>query len=272
MNILLTTDFSYGAEKAIHYIINSFGTEGKEYKLLNAQNIKRAGATFDDSFFEEMIAYNQKELLILQSKLIEKYKGLKMDCIAETGNLVTVIEHELKLKNYELIGIGANGSANLYEKLIGTSARAVLKYSNIPVLVVPVVTKLRSPINVLIAMDKNYAQIKEQLIGLLSELKNKALNITLFHIDDTVDIQESDFLILREALLQINEHIKVNTKTKKSSKASIDNQILEFAENYEMDMIITSPNNHSFFEKLFTQSITNMLLDRTHIPLIALKK
>ena len=271
MNILLTTDFSYGAQKAIHYIINTFGTKGVAYTLLNTQNIKRAGATFDSSFFSEVLTFHEKELHKFSQELKNEYTDIKVNCIAESGPLVAVVEQELRQHKYELIAVGANGAANLYEKLIGTSAKAILKYSKIPVIVVPVITQLSLPSNILVAVDSHFLNIKNQLVNILQGFKNKSLSITLFHIDEADDMNDDECQVLKHELSALNSHIEIESYTKKSSTESIDNQILEFAENHEMDMIITSPNNHSFFERLFTQSITNLLFEKTHLPLIALK-
>ena len=76
---------------------------------------------------------------------------------------------------------------------------------------------------------------------------------------------------LKYDLQNIDQSLQIDIIEKASNEASIDNQILEFAEQNDMDLIITSPHNHSLFQRLFMKSTTKNLVEKTHLPLLALK-
>ena len=271
MNVVLTTDFSYGANKAIQYIIQLFGTEHVEYDLLNALEIKRAGATFSRDFISDVDDYHEDALNELKASLIKKNPGLVINSSALPGSLVAVIDRFTQLKKIDVISLGANGSSNIYEEVLGSSAKEIIEYSKIPVLVVPVVTPIKNPKNILIGIDSNIAKTKDSLLKFIQNINLNDVKITLINIQLKNQLPAELMEALKYDLQNIDQSLQIDIIEKASNEASIDNQILEFAEQNDMDLIITSPHNHSLFQRLFMKSTTKNLVEKTHLPLLALK-
>jgi nucleotide-binding universal stress UspA family protein len=231
-----------------------------------------AGATFDNTFVEDIVRYQEKQLSLLCAELKKKYVNLVIDNIAETGTLVAVIEQELNKKTYHLVGIGSNGSTNFYEKLIGSSAKAILRLSNIPVLVVPVATKLIQPAHILVAVDASMTNVTTELEVFVKELVQRPIKITLFHINIHQEDIAREMSQLKDTIKKNDSEIELNMVSVQSSGASVDNQILEYAEQQAVDLLITYPHNHSLLERMFAYTINDKLLENKFLPLLALKK
>lgn len=268
MNILLTTDFSYGSLKASRYIINLFGVKNHKYVLLNSANVKYAGATFYQEFLADVDAYNEAELVKVSEELKSEFEGLTIKTHAEIGSLITAIDRHNKQGDYSLIGLGANGSSNIYEKLIGSTALDVLDHCQLPITIVPVVAQIEQPKKLMVAIAKNFELTKERFIQLLSQLDKQPETLFLYHIGEQV---ENAIESLQKDLNSHFPAMNVIVSTNATTGAAIESQILEFATENEVDLLFTSPKDHNLIQRLFQHSITDQIIERTHIPMIALK-
>jgi nucleotide-binding universal stress UspA family protein len=268
MNILLTTDFSYGALKAARYIINLFGVNDHQYLLLNSVNVKFAGGTFYQDFIDEVDAYHESELTTVAATLKNEFSGLAIHTSAEVGSLITAISRLQQDNQYGLIGLGANGSSNIYEKLIGSTALDVIDHCQMPLAIVPVVSQFEHPKKIMVAVGKNTNDSKKQLIDLMSAFTVSPNSIFLYHIGE---FGEVDMEALRKELSEAFPTVTIQLIANPTSGAAIENQLLEFAAEREVDLLFISPKDHNFIQRLFKHSITDHLVERTHIPMIALK-
>lgn len=267
MNILLTTDFSYGSLKAARYIINLFGTETVEYTLINSANVKFAGATFYQDFLDEIDAHHEKELIKVAQELQAEFPSVKIKTSAEEGTLLGSLEKFKVNEKMDLIGLGANGSSNLYEKLIGSTALDLIDYAEIPVCVVPVVAKIVNPKRIMIAIS-NPEQGLKGFETLIKEMKEQPSEIHLYHISTN---GEQSLDPIKQNLQALFNATIVLTHQAEDSGAAIENQILEFATAKGVDLFVTSPKNHNLIQRIFKHSVTRQLVERTHLPMIALK-
>ena len=65
--------------------------------------------------------------------------------------------------------------------------------------------------------------------------------------------------------------LKIATHTQPTTGTAVENQLLEFAAKQDVDLLMTSPKSHNLIQRLFQNSVTDQLVERTHIPMIALK-
>lgn len=267
MKILLTTDFSYGSLKAARYIIHLFGTDAVEYTLVNSANVKYAGGTFYQDFLSEIDAYHEKELVKVAAELVSEFQGLKIETHAEEGTLVGTLEKFDVNNKMQVIGLGANGSSNLYEKLIGSTALDIIDYAEIPVCVVPIVARIELPKRIMIAVSDPTKSLNG-LSGIINGMQTSPTEIHLYHIAQG---KNESLNQLKEDLSKAYNNITVYIHQVADSGASIENQILEFATEKRIELFITSPKNHNLIQRLFKHSVTRQLAERTHIPMIALK-
>ncbi len=80
--------------------------------------------------------YKAGERLLAETEKKIKAKGIKVEEMLKTGHVVGEITKASKEGKFDLIVIGARGVGVVAEMLLGSVSHGVIKYSNIPVLVV----------------------------------------------------------------------------------------------------------------------------------------
>lgn len=150
--ILYATDLSAGASHAFGYAISlAMSNEAKisiinvYEKLSHNTNIEMRSEDFSsaknkltENIKTRMFHYGKKEGLeeCLYSSLIE-------NVYVASGNPVEKIIDQAKEGSYDVIVMGTHGHGFLYSALIGSTARKMIKYSDIPVLVVRLPEKIQ---------------------------------------------------------------------------------------------------------------------------------
>lgn len=143
--ILYATDLSDGASHAFGYAVSiAMGIEAKisiinvYEKLSHNANIEMRSEDFSSAKTKltekiktrlQQYAKREGHEECLYSKLIE-------NIYVAAGNPVEEIIDQAKLGGYDLIVMGTHGHGILYSALIGSTAKKMIKQSDIPVLVV----------------------------------------------------------------------------------------------------------------------------------------
>ncbi len=150
--ILYATDLSAGASHAFGYAISIAQSNEAKISIINVYeklshntNIEMRSEDFLSaknkliaSIKVRMENYGKKEGLdeCLYSSLIE-------NVYVASGNPVEKIIGQAKEGSYDVIVMGTHGHGFLYSALIGSTARKMIKYSDIPVLVVRLPEKIQ---------------------------------------------------------------------------------------------------------------------------------
>ena len=143
--ILYATDLSAGANYAFGYALNvAMGNDAKVSiinvyeKHVNQTNISMRSNDFEIA--KEKLTTKIKADLALYCKQ-EQLEGCQYDkrigeIYVATGLPVDAILAKAKANDYDLIVMGTHGHGLLFSALIGSTARKMVQFSEIPVLVV----------------------------------------------------------------------------------------------------------------------------------------
>ena len=268
-NILIPTDFSDNANKAISYAVSLFGTDSN-YTLVNGFEVPHSGATMLISIADIL----EKDALQLlndsKGSLISNIPALvgKVDVRAVMGSPDVAIKKLLATGDFDMIVMGTKGATGVKEVLIGSVAANVIGEVTIPVIAVPEDTKVESPKKILFAADDQClieGKLPEALQTLVSKIDAEVLIVNVVPEGEGGHAGSSNEQKGRgsgafEGVKHSIHYIESN---------DVNGAIEEFIECNDVHMVAMVTRKHDLFSRLFGRSNTKAMAMHTHIPLFA---
>ena len=171
--------------------------------------------------------------------------------------------------NADLIVLGRKGVAGLRRLLFGSVSRYVLTHARMPVIVVPAGTEVKPVDKILLATDFN-EEISEANFDMLNqfatvfEARVEILNVFTGEFPLQDEKSSSVFRFLQLQFHQNPHFLKV------SRKDEVMHAVAQFAEEHHVNLIVTIPHEHDWFERLTTSGNTEKLLTMLNRPLMTL--
>lgn len=270
--ILVPTDFSASAYNAARYAIALA-------KDLNAEQIILYNA------FQPYVSEDPELGLPLQTD-VEEFKKISEQGLAKMKDtLQNEIPSSIQLKseseyneitrgiidaceeyNAELIIMGITVAENkLEEALMGSNAVDISKYSEIPVIIVPLEAKYAPLQKILLAVDLKKSGATIPVAAIKNILDATKAKLDILHVEtnahDEVD-PDKEKIILDSLLSSYHPQYHL-------LKGEIfTDTINQFAHENNIDLIIIIPKKHGLFEGIFKRSHTKQLAFHSHIPVM----
>lgn len=268
-NILLPTDFSSNAKRAVRYALFVFGEKAK-YTLLNTYEVPHAGApmliSISDILAKESLKNLNKELEILKEEFPELVGNISV--MTETGAPEQVVERLTNIANYDLVVMGTKGATGIKEVLIGSVASNLMQSVTIPVLAVPESATLSVPQKILFAVDDttlNEGLFPSELAALTRKFDAELLilNVVATGELDTVGNAKGNH---RQPTSVFNG---VKHSFQFVEGDNVNKAITEFAESNKVDLLAMVTRKNDFFSKMFGSSATKKMMQHVNVPIIA---
>ncbi|HEX8676592.1 MAG TPA: universal stress protein [Segetibacter sp.] len=192
--------------------------------------------------------------------------GIKIEKRTEYASLESEVNNVCKKTNAELIVMGITGTSKIEEVLIGSTALSVIKNTKVPVIVVPPEARYTSVRNVMLACD--YKKVVEttpvQPIKSILDATNAVLHVANVYKNDKEIASGKTYQqeLLRSLLKEYKPHFHF------IHNEDFTAAINDFVDANNIDLIITIPKKHGFFEGLFKESHTKKLAFHSHVPLM----
>jgi nucleotide-binding universal stress UspA family protein len=270
--ILIPTDFSEVSHNAIDYAIGVADYAGATLFLLHVYQVPVVMSELAVAVPSlKEIEKDSMDVLhkIKQSISLVYGQKVKVHCACSCGDTVEQINLFAEENNIDLVVMGMRGAGYISEKLIGSTTTALIKASNLPVLVINEKMKFKNVNKIILASD--YDKVSGQSI----------LNPLL----DFVKLFKAHVYVLNV----IKESEKMPTQTNAQAGVTLDHDlqgvdhsfnfienndtivgINNFAENIKADMVAVVSRKHSFFENMVHVSNTKRMAFHTSVPLLAL--
>ena len=279
--IIVPTDFSVTAANAAEYAVHFAGqVNAKRLLLFHAYELPIAlDPLMPGVQMLELDSYKEnarKNLQQFKDDLVAKFPDTRIaiDTAVEYGSITGGLEQIASREPIEFVVMGITGGGALEETLIGSNTVSVAGALGVPVLIIPPQAHYVKVENIMLACDFDHPDkfIPVELIRqLINDTKAKLL---VFNIE--VDMEESTSKYPASIM---GEGFAVHTMLQEFSpeyhftrnKEYVDG-VNEFADSHKVNMIITIPKRHTFFEKLFIRSSTKKLAFHTHLPLLVVHK
>jgi len=274
--ILVPTDFSATATNAARYAVHLA-------KQLNCSKIILYHAyqvpIMTDAVMTPVELLGIDEIKETSEKGLQKFRnaleehagagsGIELDTISEFAFLTDSIDEVCKANDIDLVVMGITGGDKMEEVLIGSNTISVAKHTTVPVIIVPSEVEFTPVKEIVLVCDfKKVVETTpvEPVRKLITETNAKlfVLNIDHEHKQITEDTPFESLML--DTLLQ-----GLNPEYHFIDNEDFVEGINQFVTDKKVDLIITIPKKHGWFEGLFKRSHTKMLAFHTHVPLVVM--
>jgi nucleotide-binding universal stress UspA family protein len=274
--ILVPTDFSSNANKALDYAVCLSKKAGAELILLHACELIHNPFKDKKQSIEE---HNQ----LVQNKALEQLSILKQS-IVETeqlqlmtelydGGVIESIMEAAETSRADLIVMGTLGRTGITSKILGSKTAALLSQSRVPVLAVPFAYEWEEPKRILLALNTP----KEDI----SLLKPAFEIAALFQ----ADVRTAIFSDVHEEAVEIMVHSQnsysIQAKLQKKypntfvkavhlSGTDFYNVVQEYITANDINLLVMITHKRSVTQQVFHRSMTRAMNYHTTIPLLSI--
>lgn len=270
--ILVPTDFSSTAKNAALYAIEfAKQTKAKKIILYHAYqqpvNIDPMMPTVQLLDMEELKRISEESLehFAMQLKAFCN-TGIQLETVSEFSLLAEEMDETCKKLAADIIIMGITGGSKLEEILIGSNTINVAEKTKLPVIIVPTEAKYIPISRVVLACD--FKKVVETtpvtlLKKILDETKAKLSVLNIDHRQKHFTPDTPFESLMLDTLLQ-----DYNPEYHFIDKEDFIEGVNEFVLEKQIELIITIPKKHGWFDNLFRRKHTKMLAYHTHIPLV----
>lgn len=268
--ILVPTDFSKLSDNALNYAVQLAKLTGAELLLLHAYLTPLFA---EDSALISTRQYLQEEaednLEKLKESIEETNPDLKISYAAIDGIPVDVITFYAKKQHIDLIVIGAQGTGNLQEKIVGSTASTLIRKTKTPVMVIDKQVRFRIPEKIVLAVD--FAETDNQVV--LNPLKELATKFKS-HICILNILTEAQAI---PTFGEITESYKIEKSLKYTYHTFFEIEhpdviigINDFVKKHQIDLVTIISRKHSLVGRIFREPISKAMTFHSLAPLLIL--
>lgn len=275
--ILVPTDFSETARNAAAYAMQ-LAASLKSEKIV-FYNAYQAPPVMTENILPTMPFVDIETMKEISetgmSAFVEKMKNEcppSIELVHKTGFsiLLNDINEICKEEDADLIVMGITGTSKIEEVLIGSTALSVMKNTKVPLIVVPAEAKFQDIKNVMFACDYKDVLDTTPMVaikGILDVTKAALFVVNVSENEGDITEEQNE----QQKILQGLLHEYHPTFKYEYNEHFIDG-INDFVDANGINLIITIPRKHNFFEGLFTQRHTKKLAFHSHVPLMYIHK
>ncbi len=274
--ILVPTDFSLNADKAVSFAVELAKIANAEIVLVNISSLLDAPfreiTILEKKYNLPPVEAAQAELAIIKKEL-EESSGIIIHTYVYAGGIAASILLAAEENNADLIIMGTLGDAAFKEKLFGSITASVIGKTSIPVLAVPLLSEWVELKNILLAVNhfEEDPGLANPAIELAS-LFNATVFTAVFTDEDTamaVDYIENSTAVneYEEKLQSMYKDTKIEPE--KLVGHTFEDTIDSFIKEKNIDLLVMFTHKRSLVGSLFNRSMTKKMSYHTNIPLLA---
>jgi nucleotide-binding universal stress UspA family protein len=270
---LFPTDFSANADHALDYAVYGAQASNGKIIILNVYFAIAPDIHLSPTMMQELIdearRQSEKSMTALSDALQIKHPWLQFETRCEHGFAVDNICGLAEAEKVDYIVMGTKGASNMLDKMIGSTASAVIQAAKQPVWVIPQSAKEKQINQILYAADFEGEEKKtiEQVLDFATcfEAETHIVHITEEfepHIENAAKQME----LLKETLHGSNVTFR------NLNRADAEEAIETYIQNQQPDVLVVAPHQRGYWASLFHQSMTRHFTLTSKIPLLAIKK
>lgn len=267
--ILIATDFSPAAMNAAKYAADMALAIDAGLLLLH---VYQAPVIYSEVPVavntEEMLSDANKEIIRIKNEISNQLnKKISIETEVREGVFFSELEKVCEKINPYTVVMGCQGTTAAERLILGGHAIHAAKYLNWPLITVPVNVKFSMIKKIGFACD--FDNVIETVP--VDEIKNlmKDFKAELHILNTGKKTEFNPDTVFQSGMLQeMMEGVKPNYHF--ITNSNIDEGIIEFAEQNNIDLLIVLPKRHGFIDKLIHKSHTKQLVLHSHVPVMAL--
>lgn len=270
--LLVPTDFSLNADKALAYATDMAKQGDFQLLLFHAYHIPFAGPFIPSQSIESELKAAQEEaekrLRGLCAGVILGHK-VKCEYAAAHSLPVDAILEACQKHKADLIIMGTKGASSLKRVLIGSVTADVVEKSLCPVLAVPEKAVFHGLKKIVYATDYHHSDLEALKTVLeIAEYFNSAVDIV--HVCDGEYTVESERGLLNIFESEVRKTVSYpNLSFNLCKGKSIHDKLRKYSRSRTTDMLVMSTRHRTITDKLFNRSMTKKMAYHTSIPLLS---
>jgi len=269
--ILYATDFSKNAEKAFDFALKIAEKHHADLVMLHVFEVPPVFGhpynTFDPTEMKRQavhswVGYLQNFFKQFNSDIHPTFIAL------EHPSVVKAILSVVKKHEPDLIITGTKGKSLLKEILVGSTTKALVKQSPVPVLAIPANADYKDINNVIYASDFREVDLEalEQLIKLVAPYKPE---IRLIHVSSENEYNAIQKMEWFKDLVKDNISYK-NISFELLLSDRVFERLTNYVQNHDYDMMVMLEKERSgIVEKLFHEDLVWKMEFHTSIPILS---
>ncbi|MDZ4851286.1 MAG: universal stress protein [Pirellulaceae bacterium] len=273
MKVLLTTDGSEAAEKAIRWFVYLSLHTQNTYEIITVENASAFGLMQAELYDEYRRVWRENARSSFErANAIVQDSGLNAIHVDRIGQASDEIEKYARESGTDLIVLGAHGASGLTSFLLGSTSDAVAMYASCSVLVVRDAVQdcgSKEPLRVTMAYDgsdaaKNAASVLGEFglpvttkLDLVSIIEHPPLLDPDMIYDVQLTKQTKDALQLVADSLR-NEFRDIETHV--IEKVHLRNGLLDALQNNRADLVVLGDKGRSAINRFFMGSVSRFIL------------
>ncbi len=275
-NILIPTDFSKNALKAIEYALNFFQDIPCTIYIIHVTKIINyaSGETPiipPSTTIEKSLLKNSKvNLDKLLQKITKKYHNTKHHFItlANYDYFIDAIRNQVKEKNIDLIVMGTKGASGLKEVVLGSNTGDVITKVKSMVLAIPNKTEYKKPKEIVFPTDYNTFYQTEILSNIVEFASMHDSIIRVLHVakkdEELRAFQQENKEYLNDYFTDIKHSFHKVTNRK------IEAGVQCFVESRDIDMIVMVAKNLNLFQQIIFKPTVEEVSYHTNVPFLVI--
>lgn len=268
-NVLIPTDFSLNARRAVDFAVSVFGADAK-FTLVNMFEVPHSGATMLISIADIMERDSLQLLTNLQGELISEHPNLdgRLEVRAVGGSTIVAIKKLVSSGGFDTVVMGTKGATGLKQVFVGSVAANTMMEVGCPVIAVPQDAPLKVPKKVVFAVDDeglSQGKVPARLADLATSLDAEVLVLNVVPEGELGHAGSSR----SSQAVQIPTFENVKHSVHFTESTDVNQGIVAFIEESGADMLAMVTRKNDFVSKLFGTSNTKQMMMSTRIPLVA---
>lgn len=273
--ILVPIDFSEHSEYALETAATIAKKHGSEIFVLHMLELSNAIYTASsDSLTEEAVFYlklaEKKMHTFLDRNFLE---GIAVTPIVKHFKVFKEINDVIDAHDINLVVMGSHGASGVKEVIVGSNAEKVVRYAEVPVLIVkhnPILLEFDTAIFASDFSDEAieaYLKAKSTFNKLNSEMHILYVNTpdNGFKSSTEIDILVTKFLKKADGNLENLTNVHV------VSDYSVERGILNFANNIGADLVAVATHGRRGLSHFFEGSISEDIANHSTLPVMTFK-
>ena len=266
--ILIATDFSEASHNASLYGVELAGILNAKIILFSVYQVPSPLPALNVSISGYGVMKDTEQKLADEAGLIMQDYKIEIERVCEHGVAEKTINNIAKEKKADFIIIGMKGSGKNFRKVFGSTATALARTTDVPLIVVPEDAKFTSPKTIVFASDINADTDLHSLDGLIKFaqlFKSKLYVVQVIKNENEERFEMSDIPQELRNVVEISD-----TSFQYPVDTDIRHALNGFIQEHHADMLVMMPHKHEWLERLFRKSETKDMIFHTHIPLLVL--
>lgn len=266
-DILIATDFSPAARIASVFGVQLAKALDANVILFNAYKVPHAFPALNVKISGYDVMMQTDKKLMDEADFLDPDHSL-VEIMCDEGETDDVIITSANEKKVDLIVAGMKGTGRNLGKIFGSTAVALARNANVPLLLVPENAVYKTPRTMVFASDLGVdtdLQVLDNLAEIFQSFEPKIYVLTVLK-----NKHEEWFEVLHTHQTLKKASVTFSDWPDYPVDIDITNALNSFIEKHNADMLVMMPHRHEWLGRIFRKNETKDMIFHTHVSLLIL--